>query len=122
MLESIIPEFVGGLMAIVCAVIGAKMATNASEKQNKAKELREAYSDVFAGYYSCMMNMSDDSVKCLVTAIERTCLICSTEAEQIMVDTIVVLSEEPLDTKKLGEKIQLLREQAKKDVGKTKRK
>lgn len=122
MLESTIPEFVGGLMAIMCAVIGAKMATNASERQIRTKELRDAYSDVFSGYYSCMMDMSDDSVKRLVTAIERTCLICPQETEKIMVDTIVVLSKEPLDTKKLGEKIQLLREQAKKDVGKAKRK
>lgn len=120
MLESIAPEFIGGLMAIVCAVIGARMATRSSEKQAKTKALQSAYADVFAGYYACIMDESDKNIFGLVSAIERTCLICSPEAEETMKEAVSVLVTKPIDLRKLGEKICLLREQAKKDVRKAK--
>ena len=120
MLESIAPEFIGGIMAIVCAVIGARMATRSSEKQSKAKALQSAYADVFAGYYACIMDESDKNVFRLVSAIERACLICSPEAEETMKEAVSVLVSQPINLEKLGEKICLLREQAKKDVRKAK--
>lgn len=120
MLESIAPEFIGGLMAIVCAVIGARMATRSSEKQAKAQALQSAYADVFTGYYACMADESDENILGLVSAIERTCLICSPEAEETMKEAVSVLVTKPIDLRKLGEKICLLREQAKKDVRKAK--
>ena len=120
MLESIAPEFIGGLMAIVCAVIGAKMATRSSEKQSKTQALQRAYADVFAGYYACLMDESDKNIFNLVSAIEHACLICSPEAEETMKKAVSVLVTKPIDLRKLGEKICQLREQAKKDVRKAK--
>ncbi len=116
MLESIIPEFIGGLMAIVCAVIGARIATKSSEKQTKSKALQEAYANVFAGYYICMMNTSDKAILNLASSIERAFLLCSPDAEEIMKETISILASSPLDAEKLAEKIFALRKQAKEDV------
>lgn len=120
MLESIAPEFIGGLMAIVCAVIGARMATRSSEKQAKAQALQNAYADVFAGYYACIVDGTDENIFGLVSAIERACLICSPEAEATMKEATTILVTKPIDIRKLGVQICLLREQAKKDVRKAK--
>lgn len=120
MFESIVPEFIGGLMAIVCAIIGAKIATQSSEKQARTKALQIAYGDVFAGYYAYLMDDSDEGIFQFVSAIERACLICSPEAEKTMREAISVLAAKPKDIKELGRKISLLREQAKKDVRKAK--
>lgn len=120
MIESIAPEFIGGIMAIVCAVIGARIATRSSEKQSKMQALQSAYADVFTGYYACIMDESDENVFRLVSAIERACLICSPEAEKTMKEAASILVTKPIRLEKLGGKIFLLREQAKKDVRKAK--
>lgn len=122
MLESIAPEFIGGLMAIMCAVIGARMATRSSEKQAKSQALQNAYADVFAGYYACIVDGIDGNQNLfrLVSAIERACLICLPEAEAIMKKANAILVTKPVDIRKLGAQIYLLREQAKKDVRKAK--
>lgn len=120
MLKSIAPELIGGLMAIACAIVGAKIATRSSEKQSKMQALQSAYADVFAGYYACIVDESDKNIFDLVSAIERACLICSPEAEKTMRGAVSLLATKPINLRKLGEKICLLREQAKKDVGNAK--
>ena len=116
LIKSVSPEIIGGLLALATAVIGAKIATKANKQETKAKELREAYADVFSGYYACMVEMSGEDVYKLVTAIERACLICSQKSETIMRDAIPTLAKEPLDISALGEQMLRLREEAKKDV------
>ena len=84
LLESAIPEFVGGLLALLCAIVGAKIATKSGERQERTKSLQNAYADVFAGYYICMMESSDKNILSLVIAIERATLICSKRSAEIM--------------------------------------
>lgn len=121
-LGSVLPEVVGGVLALVCAVVGAKLVIHADARQARGKELQEAYADVFAAYYSCLANMNDENILRLVSAMERTCLICSPAADALMRDTIKMLLTNADDMEELGANIQLLRNEAKKDVRNTKRK
>lgn len=66
LIKSVSPEIIGGLLALASAIIGAKIATKANKQETKAKELREAYADVFSGYYACMVEMSGEDVYKLV--------------------------------------------------------
>ena len=71
---------------------------------------------VFAGYYARMEDDSSQSLMQLVTAIERACLICSPESEQIMRRSVPIVSTEDLDLDALGLCIHQLRKSAKDDV------
>lgn len=116
LLESAIPEFVGGLLALLCAIVGAKIATKSGERQERTKSLQNAYADVFAGYYICMMESSDKNILSLVIAIERATLICSKRSAEIMKEAIFQLSKEPVDIQALGGIICQLRASAAKDL------
>lgn len=116
LLASVVPEFVGGLLALLCAFVGAKMATKSGEKLERSKSLRNAYADVFAGYYSYLTEDSDENILLLVTATERAMLICSEKSEKIMIDIVALLLTHPADSTGLGEKMQSLRASAKEDV------
>lgn len=117
-LEAAIPECVGGLLALLCAIVGAKIATKSGKQQERAKSLQSAYADVFAGYYACMMENSDKNILNLVIAIERATLICSKRSAEIMKKAIFQLSKEPVDIQELGGIICQLRDSAAKDLEK----
>lgn len=116
MLINILPEIIGGLLAILCAIIGAKIATESNSSLAYEKELRDAYADVFAGYYARLESDSGEALVKLITAIERACLICSAESERIMRQTVPIVSEIDINASALGVYIRRLREEAKKDV------
>ena len=122
LLKSTMPECVGGLLALLCAIVGAKIATKSGEKQEKIKSLQSAYADVFAGYYSCVLESSDKNILLFVTAVERAMLICSENSAQIMLNTLAILLVHPVDIGSLGENIQALRVSAKEDVSHANRK
>lgn len=109
-------ELVGGVMAIICAVIGARMATRSSKAQEWHKSLQDAYADVFARYFACMVENSDENALAFITAEERLRLICSSESEQIIEESIPILAEDNPDLEKLGACIQKLRKSAKEDL------
>lgn len=111
-------ELLAGVIGIVGTLIGGKIAAKASACQDRVKALRDAYADVFAGYYSCMLDASDKNMVALVTAAERTMLICSKESKKAILDIFPLLLSEPVDMQKLGVAIQRLRELAAKDVEK----
>lgn len=115
-LKLVLPEFTGGLLALICAVVGAEIATKSNERQHRRRELQNAYASVFSGYYACMVEMSAKNLLELVSAMEMTCLICSPASERTIRETVSILAKDPLDGEKLGGQIQLLREQAKKDI------
>lgn len=121
-LKSAAPEFVGGILAIICAVIGAKIASHATERQILRKDLLDAYAAVFAGYYTCIPNDSDELVVRLIAAIERACLICSPESEALMRQMVPMLLSDKRDYDAIGAVMSELRREAKKDARKTKRK
>ena len=114
-------ELLVGIIGIVGTVVGAKISAKASTRQDQVKALRDAYADVFAGYYSCMLDSSDKNAIALVTAVERTMLICSKESKEAMLEIFPILLAEPMDMQKLGIAIQQLREKAAKDVKKRQR-
>lgn len=121
-IKSILPELVGGILAIICAIVGAKLVIHANTLQANSKELQEAYADVFAAYYSCITSMSDKNILGLVSAMERARLLCSPTSEELMREVVQMLLTDTEDTEKLGSKIQQLRDEAKKDVCNAKRK
>ena len=116
MLESIAPEFIGGLMAIMCAVIGAKIATRSEKNLKRGESLRDAYADVLAGYYCFLLDDSDKNVLEITTATERAILICSPQSEQLMKEIIELLSADQRNDQEIGLKIQELRKHAQNDV------
>lgn len=65
-----------------------------------------------------MLDASDKNMIALVTAAERTMLICSKESKKAILDIFPLLLSEPVDMQKLGVAIQRLRELATKDVEK----
>lgn len=79
---------VSGLMALACAVVGAKIATKSSETQERQQVLREAYADVFAGYYTYLLDDTDRNILLLATAVERAMLICSEQSARIMKEAL----------------------------------
>ena len=115
---SVVPEFVGGILALMCAVIGAKIATISSERQSKRQDLQRAYAEVFAGYYACMNEKTDENLLRLITAVEASCLICSEQSESIMRESIQVLTKDQVDIAELGNCIKRLREYTKQDIAK----
>lgn len=115
-LVSVVPELIGGLLAIICAIIGAKIATSSSEQRERKKELMGVYSEVFANYYACALNPSDEHKLRLVVSIERAGLVCSKKSEAIMEKILLLISEESMDIKALSEQIKELRISSKEDV------
>lgn len=116
MLESIAPEFIGGLMAVVCAVIGAKIATRAEKDLKRGETLRNAYADLLAGYYNFLMDDSEKNVFEIAVATERVILICSPQSEQLMKEILELISSDQRDSQEIGLKIQKLRKHAQNDV------
>lgn len=75
-LKSASPEIAGGLLAILCAVIGARIATSASRKQARKKELLETYTELFAAYYALVADeRSEKSSIQFMAAVERVRLL-----------------------------------------------
>lgn len=116
MLESIAPEFIGGIMAIVCAVIGAKIATRSERNLKRGISLRDAYADVLSRYYYFLLDDSDKNVLEITAATERAMLICSPQSEQVMKEIIELLSADQRNDQEIGLKIQELRKHAQNDL------
>lgn len=116
MLESIAPEFIGGFMAIVCAVIGAKVATRSEKDLKRGETLRDAYAEVLAGYYDFLLNASDENLFKIAIATERAVMLCSPQSEELMRAILGLLSDEQRDSHEIGLKIQELRKHAQNDV------
>lgn len=114
--KTLAPEFLGGLMAVVCAVIGAKIATHSEKNLKRGEGLRDAYADVLAGYYCFLLDGSDKNVLKITTATECAMLICSPQSEQLMKEIIELLSADRRNDQKIGLKIQELRKCAQNDV------
>lgn len=122
-IESVIPEVVGGLLALACAVVGAKMATSASKESSRREELIDAYARVFAAFYERMAHDNDpDVVVRSVTAIERACLICSPKVETLLRDALPIVAKVELDMERLAPIILSLRKETKRDIENTYRK
>ena len=121
-LQSAFPEFIGGIMAIVCAIIGAKMASRSTERQAQRRDLLDAYAAVFADYYACIANDSEPAVVALITSIERACLICSPTSESLMRQLVPMLLADKRDYTAIGKTMTVLRGEAKKDARKANRK
>ena len=120
--QSVSKEIVGGALALICAIAGARIASHSVVKQDRERSLRDAYADVFAGYYACVVDPSEKNLLLMVTALERALLICSSKSAELMLDIMVPLVGTPSDVQKASELIQKLRESAKEDVRNTKRK
>lgn len=120
---SVLPEIVGGIMAIMCAVIGAKIATSATKNQARKSELMDAYAALFAAYYSFVADdrSKENSVKIMVS-MDRVRLLCSEKSEQIITEFAPLLTSDPLQIDELAKKISRLREAAKEDLRNTNRK
>ena len=112
----------GGLLAIVCAVIGAKLATSATRRIDRAKALRDVYADIFAAYFTCTIDLSDENILRLVTAVERGMLICCEPSISLMREAIRVLAQDRPDLNTLSSIISKLRMSAKEDVRNAERK
>lgn len=109
-------EIIGGGMAIICAIIGAKMATRSSKTLERGIALRDAYADVFAAYYKFLKDHSDEKALQIAIAMERAMLLCSAQSEELMKEITELLFREAENMEELGEEIQRLRVLAKKDV------
>ena len=119
----VVEVIVSGLMALACAIVGAKIATNASIESTRKQDLISAYADVFARFYERMAHDNDPEILLgLIIAIERACLVCSPKAEQILRSTIPIVSEDELDIDILAPLIKTLRAEARDDVDNASRK
>ena len=116
-LKAAFPEIAGGLLAILCAVIGAKIATSASRKQANKKELLETYAELFAAYYALVADERSEknSVQFLV-AVERVRLLCSAKADRIITELTPLFTADPLPLDEMSEYIRQLREAAREDL------
>lgn len=117
-----IPELLGGLLALACAVIGAKMAAAGSLEQSRRTVLRDAYADLFSQIFSVLKEIvdqnriSDRSGILLAVAANRVMLTSSERAEQIIRELLPELLGDHPDTNKIGRLTEALRSEAQKDL------
>lgn len=117
-----IPELLGGLLALACAIIGAKMAAAGSLEQSRRTTLRDAYADLFSQIFSVLKEIveqsgaSDQSVMLLAVAANRVMLTSSERAEQIIKELLPALLADHPDTNKVGQLTEALRLEAQKDL------
>ncbi len=109
-------EVISGGMAIICAVIGAKMATYSSKTLERGLILRDAYTAVFSGYYGFLKDESEDRMLEIASAMEVAMLLCSSQSELLMSEILDLLIYSPNDLTKIGQKMNALRSSAKADV------
>lgn len=120
MSNEVLLTIVSGLIAAVSAAIGGFFAVKASAKQNKKQLFLEAYSKVFSLYAEYLPKYLKDKSQYppyeLISAIESTRLLCSSDSEKILSELEgVILSETP-DLSRCGDLINSLRSSARKDV------
>ena len=122
-LKAVFPEIVGGLLAILCAIIGAKLATSGERRRDRRRELLDVYTGFFAAYYNFVTDdrSKEYSVQ-LIASFERLRLLCSKRSEKIIVELAPLLTSDPLQIDELAKKISLLREAAKEDLRHAERK
>lgn len=103
-----IPELLGGLIALLCAIMGAKIASMGNIEQSRQTALRDAYADLFAQIVESMREVSDgsdlsnQSFSRLVVAGTRTILICSGEAQKIIGKILQEAGSDQCDWAKVG--------------------
>lgn len=116
-LKAASPEIAGGLLAILCAVIGARIATSASRKQARKKELLETYTELFAAYYALVADeRSEKSSIQFMAAVERVRLLCSEKSDRIITELTPLFTADPLPLDSMAKYISQLREAAKEDL------
>lgn len=117
-----IPELLGGLLALVCAIIGAKTAAAGSLEQSRRTVLRDAYADLFAQIFSVFREAtvqgepSDQAVLLLTVAANRVMLTSSERAEQIISDLLPALLTDHINIQAVGRLTEELRLEAQKDL------
>ena len=112
----LINEIVGGILAILGVVIGAKVTSRAADEQAHQKLLMDCYANVFAKYYMFLADTSDDNLAEFATAAERARLICCPESEKLLAEITPLLAAPERDTAKIVPLFNALRESAKKDT------
>lgn len=116
-LVSVASEIIGGLLAILCAVVGAKIATSATRKQSRRKELLEAYADLFASYYALVADeVSEKNSVQFMASIEKCRMLCSRQADKIIAELAPLFTSNPIPLGKMSMLISQLREAARKDL------
>lgn len=122
LLEPAIGEMTAGLLTILGVIIGSKLSAQSARRQDRNHALLEAYADVFTALYICSSNpLTDENMVALVSAIERTSLLCSPESERILKEVLPALPIDSRPTPVFAQLVQKLRESAKKDLGQKKR-
>jgi hypothetical protein len=116
-LNAAFPEFVGGIMAVICAVIGAKIAISAAKRQERKKNLLDAYAELFSAYYDLVADdKSEKNSVHFMVSVERVRLLCSERSERLITELAPLLTSDPLQIDELAKKISQLREAAKEDL------
>lgn len=115
-LALVIPDLLGGVLAIICAIIGAKIATVSTWKRDRYQELCDIYTDLFSAYYRCSSDLSDENLFLLAVAAERVQLICPDEITEKTKQLTLRLARGEKDFIALGPLVQELRELAKNDM------
>lgn len=115
-MESIVSEIIGGLMAIFCAVIGAKLATRQSKKKDKTDRLIDSYANLFAALFAAISDRTTENMVSFVAASHRVGLISSPESQNLIEEITDLLCDPEMDTKALAKKVDALQSLAKEDV------
>lgn len=112
-----VPELLGGFIALLCAIIGARAAGKWNMRQAKRTELRDAYADLLASYYIRAQNMDADSLLKVAIASERVLLTCSPDAEIFIRNAFHEAAQNPINLVRMDALEQQIRLHARKELG-----
>ena len=112
-----VPELLGGFIALLCAIIGARAAGKWNMRQAKRTELRDAYADLLACYYVRVQHRDEESLLKLAIASERVLLTCSSDAEILIRNAFHEAAQSPINLVRMDELEQQIRLQARKELG-----
>ena len=108
---------VTSLSAIVGVLVGAHLARSASEKQLRMRLLAEFYADVFKTYTEYVGHRTLDNYLSFDAAAEKTMLLCSPKAADILSELKLEMSKSNADGRLCAGLLDRLREEGKHELG-----
>ena len=105
------------LSALIGVLVGARLARSASEKQLRMRLLAEFYADVFKTYTEYVGHRTLDNYLSFAAAAEKTMLLCSPKAANILNELKLEMSKSNADGHLCAGLLSRLREEGKHELG-----
>lgn len=107
-----------GVFTVSGVIVGAKISAKEEMRRHRYELLLEIYSEIFSNFLLYSQRKDADSFRSMIATCEKAILICSEKPQKVLVRLIFEVSQDKPDNKKVYELIDMLREEAKKELSK----